>query len=133
MLGNRSNQPTVVCAWCTRVLSEGSRDVSHGICEQCARDVMSVAERTWRGQAMRGTQGCIWPLPDLARYPDPDVRSHSRDAPPILPSISCPLQSFSAVVPVEMSLCYEFAIIASQLDGLALELGTPPARIVKET
>ena len=48
-------QPTVVCAWCLRVLTEGDRDVSHGICPECAAEVLRVAEEQWReGAARRG-------------------------------------------------------------------------------
>lgn len=50
----RTTKPTVVCAWCTRVLSEGSRDVTHGICDSCARDVLSLAEQSWREEERRG-------------------------------------------------------------------------------
>lgn len=28
--------PTVVCAWCDRLLREGGHGVSHGMCEPCA-------------------------------------------------------------------------------------------------
>ncbi len=42
------NQPTVICAWCTRVLSEGSGDVTHGICPACSQDVFETAEKVWR-------------------------------------------------------------------------------------
>lgn len=29
----------VVCAWCGKVLVEGSGPVSHGICAECAQEV----------------------------------------------------------------------------------------------
>jgi hypothetical protein len=29
-------KPTVVCAWCSLVLHEGTGDRSHGICRRCA-------------------------------------------------------------------------------------------------
>ena len=33
-------RPTVVCAWCLRTLTQGSEDVSHGICLDCLRTYM---------------------------------------------------------------------------------------------
>ncbi|MCC7365705.1 MAG: hypothetical protein IT303_15180 [Dehalococcoidia bacterium] len=30
------SRPTVICAWCDRVLVTGSSQVSHGVCEPCA-------------------------------------------------------------------------------------------------
>jgi hypothetical protein len=32
----------IVCAWCKRVLSEGSEPTSHGICDECAAAQMST-------------------------------------------------------------------------------------------
>jgi hypothetical protein len=46
-------KPTVVCAWCTRVLSEGTQDVSHGICSPCARNVLRSAEEMSRNEGPR--------------------------------------------------------------------------------
>jgi hypothetical protein len=35
-----SARPTVVCAWCDRLLSRGTQMVSHGICRRCVRTHM---------------------------------------------------------------------------------------------
>ena len=35
-----TSSPTVVCAWCQRMLSRGSTMVSHGICRTCLQTHM---------------------------------------------------------------------------------------------
>jgi hypothetical protein len=42
--------PTVVCAWCDRLMAAGTRAVSHGICHDCARAFL-VALREYRAPA----------------------------------------------------------------------------------
>lgn len=32
----RTNQVTVLCAWCGALLREGGPEISHGICRDCA-------------------------------------------------------------------------------------------------
>jgi hypothetical protein len=34
----------VVCAWCNRVLKEGTEPISHGICPECAASLKSETE-----------------------------------------------------------------------------------------
>jgi|MudIll2142460700_1097286.scaffolds.fasta_scaffold868714_1 rRNA maturation endonuclease Nob1 len=34
-----------VCAWCNRVLQEGSEPATHGICEPCGKKVIDRNER----------------------------------------------------------------------------------------
>jgi len=36
--------PTSVCAWCTKVIHPGTREVSHGICSACARALVATFE-----------------------------------------------------------------------------------------
>ncbi|MCC6386682.1 MAG: hypothetical protein IT302_04795 [Dehalococcoidia bacterium] len=36
--------PTSVCAWCTKVIHPGTREVSHGICHACARALIATFE-----------------------------------------------------------------------------------------
>jgi hypothetical protein len=33
--------PTVICAWCDRLLTVGGAAISHGICESCLRSMLS--------------------------------------------------------------------------------------------
>lgn len=42
-----SAKPTVICAWCSRVMTEGSGGVSHGICPECGVRIMEAADRHW--------------------------------------------------------------------------------------
>jgi len=37
--------PTTVCAWCSRTLRTGNRDVSHGICHRCSRVLIAELDR----------------------------------------------------------------------------------------
>jgi hypothetical protein len=39
-----TSSPTVVCAWCNRLLNAGGQVVSHGICSACERNVMAKYE-----------------------------------------------------------------------------------------
>ncbi len=37
--------PITVCAWCSRTLRTGNRDVSHGICHRCSRVLIAELDR----------------------------------------------------------------------------------------
>ena len=39
-----TNLPTSVCAWCTKVIHPGTREISHGICHACARALVATFE-----------------------------------------------------------------------------------------
>lgn len=41
-------RPTVICAWCSCLLSTGEGTVSHGICRECEQRVMALAEEHFR-------------------------------------------------------------------------------------
>jgi hypothetical protein len=38
-------QPTVICAWCKRVLEMGGDGISHGLCDECAPTVLAEITR----------------------------------------------------------------------------------------
>ena len=40
----------VVCAWCTRILSQDNRGVPHGICSSCPHDVLRMTREQWRDE-----------------------------------------------------------------------------------
>ncbi|MEO6042986.1 MAG: hypothetical protein ABIQ47_03580 [Tepidiformaceae bacterium] len=37
----KTSSPTVVCAWCDRLLTAGGVAISHGICRPCARSLVA--------------------------------------------------------------------------------------------
>ncbi len=34
--------PTLLCAWCGKLMRAGTRDISHGLCEDCAASVLGT-------------------------------------------------------------------------------------------
>jgi hypothetical protein len=42
-------QPTIVCAWCHRIMVEGTPLVSHGICELCSEQYRRTVESRFEG------------------------------------------------------------------------------------
>ncbi len=49
------SRPTVICAWCSQLLSTGDGGVSHGICRECEVKVIQLAEEHWREAHARVT------------------------------------------------------------------------------
>lgn len=52
-------RPTVICAWCSQLLSSGDGSVSHGICHECEQKVIQLAEEHWREAAARTAGSAI--------------------------------------------------------------------------
>ncbi|MEO6398748.1 MAG: hypothetical protein ABIP13_09810 [Tepidiformaceae bacterium] len=45
----KQTSPTVVCAWCDRLLTAGGAAISHGICRPCARSLVANLKTSPRG------------------------------------------------------------------------------------
>ena len=37
--------PTTVCAWCSRTMHTGGRELSHGTCHRCSRTLIAEIDR----------------------------------------------------------------------------------------
>ncbi len=61
-------RPTVVCAWCNRMLVAGTPQVSHGICPRCVQTHMPDA---WADLTREG----VWPVASDSRPAIPLTRA----------------------------------------------------------
>lgn len=46
-------QPTVICAWCGRIVSAHGTTLTHGICGPCANELLAVIEQQTREGGQR--------------------------------------------------------------------------------
>ena len=65
-MDNEADSPTIMCAWCGTVTARHGTLVSHGICQECALDILEDAG------VLRGDPK---PVSEAPEREEPDTRS----------------------------------------------------------